>query len=287
MITVFTPTYNRLNTLPRLYKSLLSQNVSDFEWLIIDDGSTDDTTTLVNSFKSEKFAIRYYKQENAGKHIAINTGANLAKGEIFLILDSDDMLTNDAVQTILNKFEEVRNDNLICRISFLSADFKKRIFLKGPHFDKLRMSYFEFRIIKGYDGDICDVIKTDILKAHPFPVFPNEKFCRESLLFNRLSIHYKAIFIYKIITLGDYLDDGLSVNSWERIKKSPRYGMVLYRELLQFAKDKEKRMEFAKNYWDIALSAKQIPFREKLSGIPLSLTLKVFGKKFLKKIKIG
>ena len=97
-ITVFTPTYNRAYTLERLYKSLLNQTSYDFEWLIVDDGSTDNTSELIKSFQNNQlFDVRYYKQGNGGKHVAINKGVELAEGELFFIVDSDDYLTDDAI----------------------------------------------------------------------------------------------------------------------------------------------------------------------------------------------
>ena len=100
-ITVFTPTYNRGYTLKKLYNSLKKQSDNDFEWLIIDDGSTDDTKSLVKDFiKENKVNIRYMYKKNEGKYKAINTAIDLAKGELFFIVDSDDWITEDSIETI-------------------------------------------------------------------------------------------------------------------------------------------------------------------------------------------
>jgi glycosyltransferase involved in cell wall biosynthesis len=101
MITIFTPTYNRAYSLRRLYDSLCKQTSNDFEWLVVDDGSTDDTENLINSFIADgKVDIRYFKQANGGKHRAINFGVREARGELFFIVDSDDQVTPDAVEWI-------------------------------------------------------------------------------------------------------------------------------------------------------------------------------------------
>ena len=101
LLTIFTPTYNRAYSLERLYKSLVTQSLKDFEWLVVDDGSTDNTEELINKFVSDnKVKICYFKQENGGKHRAINRGAAMAQGDYFLIVDSDDYLTSDAVESI-------------------------------------------------------------------------------------------------------------------------------------------------------------------------------------------
>lgn len=109
-ITVFTPTYNRAHTLSKLYDSLLKQDFSDFEWLVIDDGSADGTETLVNSFMEKSaISIRYIKVPNGGKHRAINRATDLAHGEIFFIVDSDDYLTPNALSRLVYWFETLND----------------------------------------------------------------------------------------------------------------------------------------------------------------------------------
>ena len=102
-ITVFTPTYNRAYIIENLYRSLQRQTVKDFEWLVIDDGSTDNTQELFDKWISEEnaFPIRYYKQRNGGKCRAINRALDLAQGELFFTVDSDDYLTKDALEKVM------------------------------------------------------------------------------------------------------------------------------------------------------------------------------------------
>lgn len=109
-ITVFTPTYNRGKLLYRVYESLQKQTYKDFEWVIVDDGSTDETERIVTELKNEaKFSIIYKKKKNEGKHIAINEGCRLARGEWFFIVDSDDYLTDDALDTVNYYSNEIRD----------------------------------------------------------------------------------------------------------------------------------------------------------------------------------
>ena len=97
MITIFTPTYNRKKELERLYESLLNQDYDDFEWLIVDDGSIDDTEKYVNSLiKKNEIKIKYFKKENGGKPSAYNKGLDLASGNIFLAIDSDDVFKENS-----------------------------------------------------------------------------------------------------------------------------------------------------------------------------------------------
>lgn len=106
MITIFTPTYNRAYRLPNLYKSLQEQTCKDFEWLVVDDGSTDNTSKLFEQWQAEEnsFPIRYFKQPNGGKHRAINRGVKEAKGELFFIVDSDDTLSSNAIRIVFEQY---------------------------------------------------------------------------------------------------------------------------------------------------------------------------------------
>jgi glycosyltransferase involved in cell wall biosynthesis len=109
-ITVFTPTYNRSELLVRLYESLKMQNNKNFEWVIVDDGSSDNTTELVELWQHEqKVQILYYKQLNGGKHRAINKGISLANGLLFFIVDSDDFLLPESIDIIINKYNYAKN----------------------------------------------------------------------------------------------------------------------------------------------------------------------------------
>ena len=107
-ITILTPTYNRAGTLPKLFESLQGQTSKDFEWIVIDDGSKDNTTELVKEFveKAEGFLVTYLKQDNSGKHVALNNGISKAQGELIFIVDSDDWLSDNAVETILEYREK-------------------------------------------------------------------------------------------------------------------------------------------------------------------------------------
>ena len=116
-VTVFTPTYNRAYILPKLYESLKKQICNDFEWLIVDDGSTDETEKIVRGWLTEEtFPVRYIKQLNGGKHAAINRGVLETKSELFFIVDSDDQLTPDAIAIIKQKYQEVRDDDTVAGI---------------------------------------------------------------------------------------------------------------------------------------------------------------------------
>ena len=126
-ITIFTPTYNRAHTLKRLYESIKVQKYPDFEWIIIDDGSSDGTNELVKSFIDENvIKIKYFFQENSGKHIAINKGIEEASGNLFFMVDSDDYITPDALN-IIDKWEETIDGEKYIGIAGLKIFENKKI----------------------------------------------------------------------------------------------------------------------------------------------------------------
>ena len=127
-ITIFTPAYNRAHLLQRLYDSLLIQTYKNFEWLIVDDGSTDNTKQIVDKFIEEnKLQIKYIYKDNGGKHTAINTGVQQAKFDLFLIVDSDDFLPEDAVSLTFKAWQNVKDNSKVCGIIGLSQFTKGKI----------------------------------------------------------------------------------------------------------------------------------------------------------------
>ena len=131
-VTVLTPTYNRASYLEKLWDSLCKQTNKDFQWLIIDDGSMDDTQDIVAKFKTQEFLVEYHKKENGGKHIALNYAHPFIRGELVIIVDSDDYLTEDAINTIISDWEKYRNDAEIAGFSFLKMRQNGLILSKMP-----------------------------------------------------------------------------------------------------------------------------------------------------------
>ena len=129
MISVFTATYNRANELKELYKSLQNQTYKDFEWIIVDDGSVDNTKDIVEGFiKNNDIKILYQYKENGGKMSAHNMGVDLASGDIFLSIDSDDCAVNDSLKLVAEKYEEIKDNDDIAGLAFLDIDKKSKKF---------------------------------------------------------------------------------------------------------------------------------------------------------------
>ena len=225
MITVLTPTYNRENYLRELFKSLCKQTRKDFKWLIIDDGSQDDTEQLVNTFDSDAdFKIEYIKKENGGKHTALNIGFKIINTYLTFIVDSDDVLTEDAIELIYNDIPIIKSNNL-CGVSFLRGYSKAECI--GNYFPKDGAidNDITIRLKLNISGDKAEVWRTDILRQYQFPVFENERFQGENYVWWQIARKYNMLYRNKIIYITKYLDEGLTKSGRAMRLKNPLGGM--------------------------------------------------------------
>lgn len=212
-ITVFTPTYNRVELLDRCYKSLEKQGNKNFEWLVIDDGSDDDTKEYMNKvLKKADFKIIYIYQENGGKHRAFNLAVKKCRTEFLLILDSDDILADDAIEVLNQKSESIHDKIGVCGI----IGNRGRIGKDGVFGTKMPdlefASGLELYQKMGLKGDTLRVYKTSVLRKYPFPEFEGENFVSENVVFDKIDQKYKMLVIPEILYLGEYQEDGLTSN---------------------------------------------------------------------------
>lgn len=232
MLTIFTPTYNRAYILPKLYESLREQSCHDLEWIIVDDGSTDDTMSLVEGWirVSNPFPIHYHRQPNGGKHRAINRGVKEASGDFFFIVDSDDQLPVDAVETILRETKRISDEPTFAGLVGLrgaldgtpSGDLGEEIF--DDHLRTIRHR-------RGMMQDMAEVFRTDYLRRYPFPESEGERFCTEALVWNRLDRQYRFRFLNRVIYLCEYRADGLSAKYMSLLYHSPQSALTYHLEL--------------------------------------------------------
>lgn len=217
-ITVFTPTYNRAYIISNLYKSLRRQTFCDFEWLIVDDGSTDNTRDLVRRWQNEEneFIIRYHWQENGGKCRAINKALDLAEGELFFTVDSDDYLTDDALLKVNKWFEEISGNNQLVGIVAnrgSSNNYTENYCFQEEYLDKSLLDIYSFKRNgkRVFDGERAFVFYTDFHRKYRYPEFENETFMTEAVAWNRMANDgYKMRFFNDIIWVYKYKDDGLT-----------------------------------------------------------------------------
>lgn len=271
-ITVFTPIYNRAYNLKNLYNSLLSQTYKDFEWIIVDDGSSDNANEQVKEFQAEnKIVITYFWQINKGKHFAINKGVSMAKGELFFILDSDDELPHFSLETVAKKYEEVSNNPLIGGVSGRGM-YKDGKIVGNDNFSELTANSLQIRFEHKVTGDLSEVFKTEVMREFPFPEIENEKFCPEVLVWNRIAQKYKLLFFNIPIYIIEYMPDGLSSKIVKIRMTSPIATMLTYSELASYKIPVTQKIRAAINFWRFAFcSEKSFAYKNKM--IPQYLTL--------------
>ena len=252
LITVFTPTYNRERLLSRLYESLRKQTFKDFEWVVVDDGSIDETRNLSLSLSNSKgafFPIRYFYQENGGKHRAINRGVKESNGELFFIVDSDDILPPDALQNVAEQYDGIKEDKRFAGVCGLDGNFQGKVIGSGLPAEILDDSSIAIRFKYGVTGDMKEVFRTEVLREFPFPEIEGEKFCPEMLVWNRIASKYKLRYFNRIIYSVEYQEDGITSNIIKARMHSPVASMTAYVEMINYDVPILVKVKSAINYW--------------------------------------
>lgn len=219
-ITIFTPTYNRGYILPQLYESLRKQTVKDFEWIVINDGSNDNTDALVSQWVQDEdsFSIRYYRRENGGKQRAINEAVKLAQYKAFFIVDSDDKLSDCAVEDVQRWMQEIEGQQDVAGVAGLRCSFDGKLQKGEPQFNG--KSFIDATNLErkrlNIDSDMAEVFKTEVLKKYPFPVWHDETFTPECVVWDRMALDgYKIRWYNKAIYFCEYLQDGLTLGGYK------------------------------------------------------------------------
>lgn len=250
LITVFTPTFNRAYRLGALYESLCEQTFRDFEWLIVDDGSTDNTWELVEGWITEnRIGIRYIAQPNGGKHRAINRGVGNAKGTLFFIVDSDDILPSDSLEQIESHYRMIKDRPGFGGLCGLKAYYDGSLVGNKPDFGVLECTNYDIRYKYKIKGDLAEVFYTDVMKEFPFPEIDGERFCPEVLVWNRISSKYRIHYFDTPVYYCEYLEDGLTASIVKVRIKSPIGACMTYAELVKAPIPFWVRFRSAINYW--------------------------------------
>lgn len=221
-LTVFTPAYNRAYTLHKCYESLQKQTSKDFTWLIIDDGSTDNTKELVDSWRSEnKIEIRYKYQENQGMHGAHNTAYELIDTELNVCIDSDDYMPEDAVENIVRFWKENKREDLAGIAGLDIYESGEIIGEKLPK-DIKESTYWDIYHKYKVKGDKKLVYRSDLTRKYPYPVFEGEKYVGLGYKYAKLDDDYKLLFLNKPLCIVEYMEDGSSRNMLKQYRNNPR-----------------------------------------------------------------
>ena len=265
VFTVFTPTYNRAYTLSRVYNSLKAQSYRNFEWLIVDDGSTDNTCNLVEQWQKEaEFYIHYIWQENQGKHVAFNRGVQAAKGELFLTLDSDDTCIPEALVRFKSHWDSIP-DNERYKFSAVTAlCINQHGKLVGNAFpvDVLDSDSIEIHTKYRVFGEKWGFHKTDVLKEFPFPEISGENFITEGIIWNRISLKYKTRFVNdKLRTYYECMSDSLTNSSIKLRAKNSKGASLYYQEYLKLPISIKSKIKYLINYIRFSFHAHSNPLK--------------------------
>lgn len=226
-LTVFTPAYNRAHTLPRTYESLRRQSCKDFVWLIVDDGSSDNTRALVESWmaKDNGFPIRYIHKENGGMHTAHNTAYENITTELNTCIDSDDALAEGAVETILSLWEQAGGaaHPEVAGIIGLDADMNTGKVIGTEFPDGMARTTLAGFYASGGRGDKKLVYRTDIMRQlPPYPVFPGEKYISLGYKYQLCDQKYTLLTVNRVLCDVEYQPDGSSNSMFRQYLNNPR-----------------------------------------------------------------
>lgn len=277
-LTIFTPTYNRGYILPELYNSLRNQTCKEFQWLIIDDGSNDNTENLVKLWQAEErlFAIKYIKQENAGKQMAHNRAVQECDTELFFCVDSDDKLTSDAVDIILDKWKlNCENAKVAGIIALRGKDNETPL---GTYLPKCSTATLISLYQKyAFKGDTALIYKTSVLRKYPFRLFNGEKFIGENYVYDQIDQEYTMILENKIIYICSYLEDGYTKSTQKLLRNNPYSYMVLKKQAAQYSLNLKYKVRNMAGYIAMGLAIREKHLVKKSGNRGLALISFPFG----------
>ncbi|MDE7133877.1 MAG: glycosyltransferase family 2 protein [Rikenellaceae bacterium] len=258
-LTVFTPAYNRAALLGRAYESLVRQTNKDFEWIVVNDGSTDETVAVMQRFIDEgKLDITYVRQPNGGKHRAINKGVESAGGYLFMILDSDDYLSDDnVVADIVSHIPFLESDDNFCAVVGNKIHEDGNVIGTSTDKEVIDTNFLDYREKYRIKGDRAEIIKTSVMRQYPFPEIEGEKFCSEGLVWNRMAQRYKARYVNRPYMKCEYLPGGLS-DSIKRLRSSsPEAFMNFYAEYVTYGVPLKSKIKNAMCYWAVFFKSRK------------------------------
>ena len=230
-LTVFTPAYNRAYTLPRTYESMKQQKNTDFIWLIVDDGSSDNTAELVRQWQSENngFEIQYIYKENGGMHTAHNTAYAMIDTELNTCVDSDDALAPDAVQIIFDAWQKVKDQGYAGLLA-LDSEFGGKLIGKGFPEGLTETTLYGYYRNGGF-GDKKLILRTDVVRQYPpYPTFEGERFVPLGSLYHMIDKDYLLRVVDAVVCLVEYMPDSSTNNMTRQYYRNPhgfRYGRLV------------------------------------------------------------
>lgn len=249
-ITVFTPTYNRMENLKNCYTSLLKQTNKDFIWQIVDDGSTDQTESLVKEWVAEeKLEIVYIKKKNGGKASSINVSLEETESPLWVTLDSDDYFFPEAIQTILDNIHNIAGKKNVCGMFALRSQpngepMQKQTIPEAVQYATQNKIRYEL----GIPPEYMHVFKTEVARKYPYPLIEGENYIPLSYVFDQIDQEYEYFILHEPLMVCEYQEGGITNTKRNLIKKNPK-GYTLYkRQLIELAPDFKTKVKASANY---------------------------------------
>jgi glycosyltransferase involved in cell wall biosynthesis len=269
LFTVITPTYNRAHLLSRVFDSLRQQTLPDFEWVVVDDGSTDDTAEVVAHLAAKgRFPIHYHSQTNGGKHTAVNRGVQEAKGFFVAILDDDDRLLPETLERCCDVWYSIppgQRDRFV-GVTGVCVDADGKVIGSLPQ-DTMDSDAIDLRL-KNLKGDKWGVQRTDVLREFPFPTDLG-RFVTEALVWNRIANHYRTRYVNQSLILKEYRPDGLTAHSVHTRMGSPRAAAQYYQELVALDRPMPAQLKLSSYANFVRFSTHAgVPWTQQIRAVP-------------------
>ena len=284
-ITVFTPTYNRAYCLDQVYQGMIKQTNQDFLWLVIDDGSTDNTKELVTSWiKEKKIALQYHYQENLGMHGGHNAAYGLIETPLNVCIDSDDFMPDDAIEKILHNWQHIKDKPEYAGLVGLDADKEGNIIgSKIPSTIK-KTTLYNIYNTHGVKGDKKLVYRTDVVKKYPaYPIFKEERFVPLGYLYQLIDQDYFLFPVNEVFCIVEYQIDGSSMNMLKQYRRHPKGFAFSRKSRMRLAKSFKERFKNAIHYVSSSLFTKNWGFLNEspkkmttLLAIPFGVLLNLY-----------
>jgi len=283
-LSIHTATYNRGYIIENAYRSLQTQTCYDFEWVVTDDGSTDNTEELFRRWTSEekKFPIIYNKKEKGGIPRALNYGVNAVNGDYFFMLDSDDYVLPNAVEKLNAWIREIDTIDDIVAVG-VARSYPDGEYIKGvPPLVDEKTGYIDANNIdrKYYnlDADMSEAYKVNIMKKYPFPVWETEIYAPEQLCFNAMALDgYKVRWHKDILYICDYLQDGQTKGNWNLFRRNPMGYAMACNQILKYEKGFLKRFKTAAQHIALSIVGKNYQYIRKSNALWLSFFTLPYG----------
>lgn len=292
ILTVFTPAYNRAHTLHRCYESLCRQKCKQFKWLIVDDGSKDNTEELVKKWlkNDNGFEIIYHYKENGGMHTAHNVAYRMIDTELNVCIDSDDYLADNAVEKIINFWKENGSDKY-AGILGLDAYFDGEII--GKDFPKnLKTTTLSGYYQAGGAGDKKVVYRTNVIKKYPeYPVFEGEKYVGLDYKYLLCDQDYELLVMNEVLCNVEYQADGSSANMFRQYLNNPKGFAFLRTVYMKYDKTLKRKFMNCIHYVSSSMISKNKNFLKEtpekaltILAIPFGIVLTFYIKQQVKKM---